>query len=175
MHSPRFVAPYSVGLVGWMSLLLVGCVSSANTLAARHLALLQAGETDVAQQQYCIPQDELRLYDISSYEVLSLTHKNRDSLRYMEVVVSLESSQTRLVSTDTRSVPMPVDYAVLEIWESDDFFDLAVLSAAPDSKLARAADVSSTQVLSEHMIRTRADINTANQCIFVPPGQFNEP
>lgn len=175
MRSPQFARPYFVGLIGCITLSLAGCGPSADTLASKHLALLQAGKIDAAQQQYCLPETELLLYDVSNYEVLNLTHENRQNLRYMEVTVSLESKQTRLVNTDEQLQRIPVDHAVLEIWESDDFYDLAALLTAPRSQPAQTTATSSDAEtdLIDLTIQNRADVNTANQCIFIPPGQFD--
>lgn len=159
-------------VVGTGTALAIGCGPSPDTLASKHLALLQAGEMARAQQQYCLPTTDLLLHDVTRYELLSLTHKSRNQLPYMEVVISLDSDQTRRLRTATGWQDRPIDHAVIEIWESDNFFDWAVLMTAHANTADHPQALLTGTPAAEMAVPRRTDVNAANQCIFLPADQF---
>lgn len=135
-------------------LALAGCSGGAN-LAEKHLSLIESGKSGEAQSQYCSREDNLRLVEISSYELQSESEIENG----IEYVYAVES-------------PNVENYLTIQVLDSDAFFDMAVTSRA---QLNNALEESAEILGSQPELRPapiRENFSRQDLCIFLPFEQF---
>ena len=148
-----------IKLLGSMTLLLAATVSACGggtgNMAEQHLQFLSEGDASEAQAQYCYLEDSLRLITVDSYELTSESEIDGGT----EYVYAVDSPE---LGGD----------AVIQVLDSEVFFDIAVTSNAQlNEALADAAELLGEEA-SIAPAPKREDINQGKNCVFLPFDQF---
>jgi len=150
-------------------LLLAGCSGGKSDLAKKHLSNIEQGKITQAQEQYCIPEEELRFYALDEFKIASAAQKEDGGLQYVEVIANVKTKQNRI----TPQGAQPVTQVELQVWKSDDFFQHAVRSTAELNSIL--ASIHKTTGLDAESAEApgRSEINQSENCVFVPFNQFD--
>lgn len=150
-------------------LLLAGCGGSRSDLATKHLSNIERGKITQAQEQYCIPEEQLRLYAVDDFKIASTAQKKDAGLQYIEVIADIKTKQNIITSQGTK----PLTQVELQVWESDEFFQNIVQSTAEINSIA--GSIYKTTGIKTDSLETpeRSEISQNGSCVFVPFKQFD--
>jgi len=152
------------------------CSSSPQSLAEKHLDQIKSGKASQANQQYCMTGETLRLHTVNSFKVTSFQQKTRDNLPYTEVVANIETDQYRFKNVDNNGVMAPqkevLRQVTLEIWKSDDFYQVSVKSAAKLNDLGKSTVALTGAQPVTLSVPDRGKVNKESLCVFLPFEQF---
>jgi hypothetical protein len=157
-----------------IGLSLTSCGTSPQDLGKNHLELLKAGKSSDANQQYCVPKDSLSLYSVKEFEILSSQSKTQNGKSYIEVVAKVDTDQSVLKNAEVNGVPVrrkqPIQQVTLEIWKSDDIYNMEV------SNIAKLNEISQKNKMGLKSLRVpnKSEFSSASLCVVLPSEQFED-